>query len=79
MYLHAGGQFEFDALPEDCPFDFKKGGYSEIEDEKLPLDGADEVLVRMKSEGVIKGRAIDAVTEKPISPFKLMVDDLSRW
>jgi hypothetical protein len=69
----ADGRFSFDSLPADCPFTFLADGYSEIETQKLPLDGDEEVVVTMQSEGIIKGRVIDATTDKPISPFNVQI------
>jgi uncharacterized GH25 family protein len=69
----AQGRFEFDSLPEKSPFAFEKEGYSEIDARELPLDGDKEVVVTMKSEGVIKGKVVDATTGKPIPRFNVRV------
>jgi hypothetical protein len=69
----ADGRFEFDSLPKVCPFTFVADGYSEIEAAELPLDGDEEVVVTMQSEGVIKGRVVDATTGKPVSPFNVQI------
>ena len=67
------GKFEFDSLPNDAPFSIEADGYSEIEVDKLPLDGKDEVIVTLQQEGVIRGKVIDAATRKPISPFNVQI------
>jgi protocatechuate 3,4-dioxygenase beta subunit len=67
------GRFEFDSLPEVCPFAFVADGYSEIEDARLPLDGDEEVVVTMQTEGVVKGRVVDAKTGQPITPFNVQI------
>jgi hypothetical protein len=67
------GKFEFDSLPSGAPFSFGARGYSDIEEAKLSLDGADEVVVTMQPEGMIRGRVLDAVTRKPISPFSVRI------
>jgi protocatechuate 3,4-dioxygenase beta subunit len=69
----AGGKFEFDSLPSDAPFSIGAAGYSEIESTKLPLDGTDEVVVKLPQEGMIRGKVIDAATRKPISPFNVQL------
>lgn len=65
----AQGRFQFDSLPADVPFYFRAAGYSEISEMKLALDGDDEVVVTMRSQGVIKGQVVDAATGKPIPRF----------
>jgi RNA polymerase sigma factor (sigma-70 family) len=69
----AQGRFQFDSLPENSPFAFDKDGYSAIDKMALPLDGDKEVVVTMKSEGVIKGKVVDAATGKPIPRFNVRV------
>ena len=69
MYTDASGKFQFDSLPDKALFEFRAQGYSEIRDRKLPLDGDKEVVVTMKSQGIIKGRVVDAATGKPMSRF----------
>jgi beta-lactamase regulating signal transducer with metallopeptidase domain/protocatechuate 3,4-dioxygenase beta subunit len=65
----AQGRFEFDSLPEKSPFTFEKDGYSAIPQLEFALDGDQEVVVTMKSQGVIKGRVVDAATGKPVPRF----------
>ena len=67
------GRFEFDSLPAESPFSFEKGGYSDIEDITLQLDGPEEVVVAIRSAGVIRGRVVDDRTGKPLSPFTVRV------
>ena len=68
------GRFESDALPPDCPFSFKASGYSELENAKLPLDGEDEVVVQLEPIAHIRGRVLDAKTEKPIGHFNVRLN-----
>lgn len=63
------GKFSFDSLSDDIPFDFRKSGYSPIEDKQIPLDGKDDVIVMMLEEGVLRGKVVDDETGEPISPF----------
>jgi protocatechuate 3,4-dioxygenase beta subunit len=67
------GRFKFDSLPADTSFSFRAEGYSQAANEKLPLDGDKEVVVTLKSQGVIKGRVVDAVTGKPLGRFNLAI------
>ena len=69
----ARGRFELDSLPADSPIAFQKAGYSAIDDAKLPLDGADEVLVTMLSAGVIRGHVVNGKTGKPVTGFNVRV------
>jgi protocatechuate 3,4-dioxygenase beta subunit len=69
----ADGRFEFDSLPPDTTFNVTAVGYPGVQHLKLLLGGNDEVAVTLKSEGVIKGRVVDAVTGKPISPFNVQL------
>ena len=79
------GRFHFDSLPPATPFTFVADGYSEGPDQELALDGADEVVVTLKSQGTIKGRVVNAATGKPIARFNVRItftsdrqpDDLS--
>lgn len=67
------GRFALDSLPAESPFAFKKKGYSDMNDLKLPVDGEDEVVVTLKPHGIIRGRVIDAETGEPISPFMVRI------
>ncbi|HWY85690.1 MAG TPA: carboxypeptidase regulatory-like domain-containing protein [Gemmataceae bacterium] len=67
------GRFHFDSLPPDTPFGFVAKGYSEIPKVMLLLDGDREVEVTMLSQGIVKGRVVDASTGKPISPFNIRI------
>lgn len=68
------GRFALDSLPTYPTFQFRKDGYSEIQHAMLSLDGDDEVVVTMQSEGVIRGRVVDAETGNAVSPFTIRVD-----
>jgi protocatechuate 3,4-dioxygenase beta subunit len=67
------GRFQFDSLPEKAPFTFIADDYSQIPETELPLDGDNEVVVTMKSQGVIKGRVVDAATGKPLARFNVRI------
>jgi RNA polymerase sigma factor (sigma-70 family) len=67
------GRFQFDSLPADTPFTFVADGYSQIPEIKLPLDGDQEIDVQMKSQGIIKGRVVDASTGKPLQRFTVRI------
>ena len=67
------GRFEFDSLPVESPFAFRKGGYSEMDDVALPLDGKEDVVVTMRSAGVIRGKVVDDSTGRPLSSFTVRV------
>jgi beta-lactamase regulating signal transducer with metallopeptidase domain/protocatechuate 3,4-dioxygenase beta subunit len=69
----AAGRFAFDSLPTDAPFDFSKMGYSELEDQQLALDGAEEVVVTLESAAVIRGRVVDAATGEPVPVFNVAI------
>jgi hypothetical protein len=69
----AQGRFHFDSLPPDTPFTFTADGYSEIPEMRLPLDGDQEIDVQMKSQGLIKGRVVDAATLKPVPRFNIRI------
>ena len=67
------GRFELDSLPAAPPIRFRKGGYSEIREETLPLDGEEEVVITMRSPGVLRGRVADAQTRRPVKSFTVRV------
>jgi BlaR1 peptidase M56/Carboxypeptidase regulatory-like domain len=69
----AQGNFAIDSLPAACPFDFTADGYSPVNDRTLPLDGKDDVVVTLQSQGIVRGRAIDAQTGKPIPEFTVRI------
>jgi beta-lactamase regulating signal transducer with metallopeptidase domain len=67
------GRFRFDSLPEQTPFNFRADGYADPGETTLALDGDKEVVVTLKALGVIQGRVVDAVTERPISRFTIQL------
>jgi RNA polymerase sigma factor (sigma-70 family) len=69
----AKGRFQVDSLPADTPFSFRAEGYTQLSDQKLALDGDDEVVVVLKSQGMIKGRVVDAATGKPLKRFTVSI------
>jgi hypothetical protein len=73
MDTDAEGRFAFDSLPPNSPFGFTKEGFSDIQGRSLELDGDGEVVVEMTPAGVILGRAVDAVTGKPIGKFVVRI------
>jgi beta-lactamase regulating signal transducer with metallopeptidase domain/5-hydroxyisourate hydrolase-like protein (transthyretin family) len=69
----AQGRFQFDSLPANASFSFRADGYSQLPNEKLPLDGDKEVVVTVKSQGVIRGRVVDAASGKPLRRFNVSI------
>lgn len=67
------GRFELDSLSTAPPIRFRKGGYSEIHDENLLLDGEEEVVVTMRSAGALRGRVVDDQTSQPVKSFTVSV------
>jgi len=65
------GRFEFDSLPADCPFSFQKPGYSELNHQKLALDGEQEIFVKLTPVGVLLGKVVDGATGAPIRSFNV--------
>jgi hypothetical protein len=66
------GRFRFDSLPAETSFSFRAEGYSQSE-QKLLLDGDKEVVVTLKSQGVIQGKVVDAATGKPVRRFNVSI------
>jgi hypothetical protein len=69
MVTDAQGRFESDSLPGAGPFSIQAEGYSEIPEVELAIDGDKEVVVALRSQGLIRGRVVDAATGKPIPRF----------
>ena len=77
------GRFIAEGLPNPCTFTFYTlPPFAPIRDRKLPVGGDDEVEVQMEMEAVIRLRAIDAMTKKPIPEFNVKIafpSNGSRW
>jgi beta-lactamase regulating signal transducer with metallopeptidase domain len=73
VVTEADGRFQFDSLPGGIRFDIRSyntaGQFSALHEHKLPLDRDEEVVVTLPAEGVIRGRVMDAVTDKPLPTF----------
>ncbi|HEY4234858.1 MAG TPA: carboxypeptidase regulatory-like domain-containing protein, partial [Lacipirellulaceae bacterium] len=69
----ADGRFTFDSLPDRTPFNVVARGYSEINGQQLPLDGDAEVVVTMRSAGIIHGRIVDDKTGLPVTSFNVSI------
>ncbi|PHS15988.1 MAG: hypothetical protein COA78_04330 [Blastopirellula sp.] len=67
------GKFSIDSLPAKCTFHMSKAGYSSIESNTLELDSNQVVKVTMLSPGMIRGRVVDSITGKTVSPFVVKV------
>jgi uncharacterized GH25 family protein len=67
------GLFEFDSLPPECPFTFFKPGYSRIDRRELQIDSPDVIAVKLLPSGVIRGKVLDATTNKPIRTFRIRI------
>jgi beta-lactamase regulating signal transducer with metallopeptidase domain len=69
----AQGRFSFDALPPDAPFSFRKKGFSQLSDQRLPLDTDQEIAVELVPEGALFGKVTDAATGKPVRSFNVRI------
>lgn len=69
----ANGHFALESLPANAPLDFRKSGYSRIQDKVLPSGGREEIVVKMLAEGVLRGQAVDADTGTPLSRFVVSI------
>lgn len=67
------GRFRFDSLPDQAPFRIRASGYSELPETRLPLDGANEVVVTLKSQGIITGKVTDANSGQPLPRFNVSI------
>lgn len=68
------GRFSIDGLPNPCTFTFYTlAPHAPIRDLALPVGGEEEVVVQMEYEGVIRIRAIDKLTNKPIPEYNVQV------
>jgi beta-lactamase regulating signal transducer with metallopeptidase domain len=68
------GRFFAEGLPNPCTFTFYTvPPFAPIRDRKLPVGGDVEVVVQMEMEAVIRLRAIDASTKKPIPEFNVKI------
>ena len=65
------GRFRFESLPAKALFTLPRARLFGNPQTFLKLDGDDEVVVTMQSQGVIRGRVIDASTGKPIESFNV--------
>gem|GEM_PF-2801685 len=66
------GRFSFNSLPKPCTFTFyAPSGYSKRQDLDLPLDGDDEVEVRLEPAAAVRGRVVDADTGEPVPVFNV--------
>ncbi|WP_231742253.1 M56 family metallopeptidase [Stieleria varia] len=67
------GRFNFNSLPKGATLDFRKSGFTALGDRELPLDRDDEVVITMPDQGMLRGRAIDESTGKPIPSFNVRI------
>ena len=65
------GVFAIESLPHEATLRFYKKGYSSIDDVPFPETG-DAIAdpVRMADAGLIRGKAVDGETGKPVSKFR---------
>lgn len=68
----AEGKFAFDSLPKDVEIEVNASGYSEFTD-KLPLDTDEVIDVTLQPKGVLRGVAVNAKTEQPITNFNVRI------
>ncbi len=72
------GRFFAEGLPSPSTFTFSTAApFAPIYKRSLPVSGDDEVEVQMEMEGVIRVRAIDSVTKKPIPEFNVRLGHTS--
>lgn len=69
----AEGRFTLDSLTATAPLTFQKAGRSTISDREFPQEDEQPIVVTLLAEGVIRGRAVDDKTGKPVSPILLKV------
>ncbi|HEX7446508.1 MAG TPA: carboxypeptidase-like regulatory domain-containing protein [Pirellulales bacterium] len=67
------GRFTLDSLPADCPFSFRKDGFSPIDNQRLTLDSEEMVTIALGPEGILRGKVVDAPTRRPISSFDVRI------
>ena len=65
------GRFAFNSLPPDARFDIQPTGYPILIDTPLQLDAVDPVIVQLEAPGMIRGRVVDAETNKPVPQFRV--------
>lgn len=64
------GAFQADSLPDDASFDVQLRGYPYLQNVPIQLDSPEPVTVTLADPGVIRGRVVDADTNKPITQFR---------
>jgi hypothetical protein len=70
----ADGRFAIDSLPKACTFTvYSPPGYAPFHEQALPLDGPDEVLVRLDAAALVRGRVIDALSRQPAVPYRIRI------
>ncbi len=68
------GRFQIDGLPSPSTFTFyTPKPFAPISKRPLPVGGSEEVVVTMELEGVIRIRARDETTQKPIPEFNVKI------
>lgn len=68
------GRFQIDGLPSPSTFTFyTPKPFAPISRRPLPVGGKEEVVVTMELEGVIRIRARDEITQKPIPEFNVKI------
>jgi hypothetical protein len=68
------GRFQIDGLPSPSTFTFyTPKPFAPISRRSLPVGGREEVVVTMEFEGVIRIRARDETTQKPIPEFNVKI------
>ncbi|QDV51181.1 carboxypeptidase regulatory-like domain-containing protein [Gimesia fumaroli] len=69
----AQGEFTLDSLSKVAPLTFNLSGYSTISDRDFPADQNKPLVVTMKSEGILRGKVVDAQSGKPVTDFKVQI------
>ena len=68
------GRFEVDSLPPGCAFTvYSPKGCSPYSKRPLPLDGNDEVVIRLEAAGLVRGRVLDSASGKAVVPSRVRI------
>jgi Carboxypeptidase regulatory-like domain len=70
----ADGRFAIDSLPKACTFTvYSPPSYAPFHEQTLPLDGPDEVLVRLDGAALVRGHVVDALSRQPAVPYRIRI------
>jgi len=72
------GAFRIDSLPDDVSLSVQLRGYAIGQSVPIKLDSPEPVTITLESPGVIRGRVVDAETNKPIPQFRIRLQFASQ-